>query len=152
MAAAAPEALSEDDVDLRGLSGKVGYLLRRAQIAVFAEFIEVLRELRLRPGQFAVLRLVGSNPGLTQSKVCSVLGIKRANLVTVIDELARRGLVTRAASDTDRRSNRLQLTEDGRTVLDHATQLQERHEALIGRRLGAGGYADLLRLLAKLVD
>ena len=152
MDATAPARMTEGDLDLRGLSGKVGYLLRRAQISVFAEFIAVLRELQLRPGQFAVLRLVGSNPGLTQSKVCSVLDIKRANLVKVIDELQVRGLVTRVASDIDRRANRLQLTAEGSRVLDLATALQDRHEAMIAARLPDGGYAQLLRLLAELVD
>src|SRR5450631_594012 len=143
MTATAPARVDEDDLDLRGLSGKVGYMLRRAQISVFADFIDVLRELQLRPGQFAVLRLIGSNPGLTQSKVCTVLRIKRANLVAVIDELEGRGFATRAASNTDRRSNCLQLTTEGLRVLARSTELQERHEALIGRRLGIGGYAEL---------
>jgi DNA-binding MarR family transcriptional regulator len=150
--ATATTSLENDELDLRGLSGKVGYLLRRAQISVFADFIEALRELQLRPGQFGVLRLIGSNPGLTQSRVCSALGIKRANLVAVIDELEGRGFVTRVASDTDRRSNSLQLTSEGRRALARASELQESHEATIARRLGIGGYSELLGLLAKLVD
>jgi DNA-binding MarR family transcriptional regulator len=141
----------EAELDLTGLSGKIGYLLRRAQITVFAEFTDALRELRLRPGQFAVLRLIGSNPGLSQAKVSATLGIQRANLVAVIDELEARRMLNRDASTTDRRSHCLHLTAEGRRVLIRSSELQDRHEAIIGRRLGAGGYTELLRLLSKLV-
>jgi len=134
------------------LNGNVGYMLRRAQLAVFAEFREALGELDLRPGQYAVLIVIDRNAGLTQSQVGNALGIHRANFVAVIRDLERRGLARRMASARDRRSKGLTLTAAGRRVLERAEHLQRLHERRIDRQLGPGGRERLLRLLARIVD
>ena len=59
----------------------VGYALRRAQIAVFEEFIREFEPLDLRPAQFSVLLVIHRDPGLNQSEVAARLGIQRANFV-----------------------------------------------------------------------
>ena len=127
-------------------------MLRRAQLTVFADFGETMAEVGLRPVQFAVLTVLGHNPGVTQSDVSEALNIQRANFVAVIDDLERRGLAKRTSSITDRRSNSLTLTAAGRRVLDRATELQSVQELRIARRLGPGGREQLLRLLGRLID
>ncbi len=127
-------------------------MLRQAQLAVFADFISSQRGAVARPGQFSILALIGSNPGLSQTQVCSALGIKRANLVPVIDHLESLGLVRRDASATDRRSNRLHLTPAGQRALQNALNDQAEHEARITRLLGIAGRRALLKQLAKLCE
>ena len=122
-------------------------MLRRAQLAVFADFGETFVQLNLRPGQFAALTVIDRNHGMTQSEVCAALGIQHSNFVTVIHDLERRGLVRRTSSAADRRSKALELTLAGRRVLERAAGLQRIHEARIARRLGPGGREQLLRLL-----
>jgi DNA-binding MarR family transcriptional regulator len=134
------------------LNASVGYMLRRAQLAVFADFLQSLPDVGLRSGQFAVLTVVARNPGVTQSEVCAALGIQRTNFVAVIDDLERRGLARRNSAAHDRRSNALTLTAAGRRVLARADALQRAHESRIGQRLGPGGREQLLRLLARIVE
>ena len=109
------------------LNASLGYMLRRAQLAVFADFGAALAELRLRPGQFAALMVIDCNRGVTQSEVCETLGIWRANFVAIIDDLERRGLA-------------------------RAAELQRAHETRVCGRLGPGGREQLLRLLGQLAD
>jgi DNA-binding MarR family transcriptional regulator len=136
--------------DLANLDQQVGYMLRQAQLAVFADFISSQRGAVTRPGQFSVLAVIARNPGLSQSQVCAALGIKRANLVAAIDHLESLGLVRRDASASDRRSNRLQMTPEGQRALKNALDAQADHEARITELLGIGGRRALLRQLAKL--
>jgi DNA-binding MarR family transcriptional regulator len=143
----APEA-----ADLGDLEQHVGYMLRRAQLAVFADFSAAQRGAVARPGQFSVLSVIGRNPGLSQSQLGAALGIKRANLVAVIDELESLALVLRIPSSTDRRSNRLELTRAGMRALRRSTTDQAKHEARVARVLGAAGRAALLEQLAKLCE
>jgi DNA-binding MarR family transcriptional regulator len=138
--------------DLAGLDKQVGYMLRQAQLAVFADFIASQKGTVARPGQFSILAVIDRNPGLSQSRVCAALGIKRANLVTVIDHLEFLGLVRRDTSATDRRSNRLQLTPAGHRALRSALETQALHEARITRLLGIAGRRTLLEQLAKLCE
>lgn len=134
------------------LDQHVGYMLRRAQIAVFADFIATQRGRVARPGQFSVLSVIGRNPGITQSQLCATLGIKRANLVAVIDHFEALDLARREPSKTDRRSNRLRLTDAGQRTLQLALDDQSAHEARITNLLGPAGKQALLKLLAKLCE
>jgi DNA-binding MarR family transcriptional regulator len=141
---------SQEIADLGNLEDHVGYMLRRAQLAVFADFTAAQTGSVARPGQFSVLAVIGGNAGLSQSQLCEALGIKRANLVAVIDHLEMLKLVSRQPSATDRRSNRLRLTPAGERALKKSIADQARHEARITRLLGPTGRTELLKLLAKL--
>jgi DNA-binding MarR family transcriptional regulator len=138
--------------ELGDLGQQVGYLLRRAQLAVFADFSARQRGPVVRPGEYSVLAVIGRNPGLSQSQLCAALGIKRANLVAVIDHLESLGLARRDLSASDRRSNRLQLTVAGQRALQIAVETQAKQEARITRLLGAAGRRALLKQLAKLCE
>jgi DNA-binding MarR family transcriptional regulator len=132
------------------LADYVGYALRRAQIASVAGFLEAMKEVDLRPTQFAVLTLIHANPGVRQTEVCAALGLQKANFVPLLNELQRRGLAIRKAGVPDRRSSALHLTEYGEGVLQRALELHTQWEDGIAARLGVGGRKQLLELLRKL--
>jgi DNA-binding MarR family transcriptional regulator len=134
------------------LSGYVGYALRRVQGVLFADFNDALAGLSLRPGQFAVLTLISSNPGASQSSVSAALGVQKTNFVATIADLESRGLVARRKSVSDGRSYALELTASGRRVLERAAALQEEQEARVTARLGAQGREQLLELLGRLSE
>ena len=138
-------------VDIGPLAGKVGYALRRAQLAVFDEIIAAFAELDLRPAQYSVLVLLEHAPGLKQSEVAAALGLQRANFVALFYGLQRRGLARRSPTPNDRRSYALYLTEAGAGVLARAARLEAEHEAQLDARLGPGGRQQLLKLLGQLV-
>lgn len=140
------------DIDLEPLTSFVGYAVRRAQMAVFGDFLEALRDVDLRPAQFGVLMVISRNPGLRQSDACGGLGIQKANFVPLINELESRGLVVREPSITDRRSYALHLTAEGRELLGRACDLHAEHEARLTERIGKSGRTQLLELLNRLVD
>ncbi len=139
-------------VDLGGLQNRLGYVLRHAQLWIFQDFVRTMAEHDVRPGQFSVLTVIGANPGIAQRDVARALGIERARLVLVLDELERRGLAGRAPSPTDRRSRTLFLTEKGEHLLRRLGTLADEHEARVVDRVGADGKAELLRILASFVD
>ena len=148
-----PEAnpAAGNDVRLGYLDGLLGYALRRAQLAVFQDFILKMKGFELRPAQFSVLAIIHANPGLKQSRVSEALGINRANFVALLDELEKRKLARRAPSEGDRRSNALYLTSKGETFLNDAFRhLQAQHESRLDSVLGLADKQRLLILLGKL--
>src|SRR5918999_295288 len=98
LAAATARDARAPAVDLGRLGNMIGYVLRRAQLAVFDDLIATFAELDLRPAQYSVLVLLGEHPGLKQSDVAAALGIQRANFVVLFDGLERRGLARRNAA------------------------------------------------------
>jgi DNA-binding MarR family transcriptional regulator len=139
-------------VNMGVMHGYLGYLLRRAQLLAYADFIAELAELNLSPGQFGVLTVIDTNPGLRQSEVSSALGIQKTNFVAVLNGFERRGLAVRKSAAGDRRSYALYLTPAGKTLLKRARAAQARHEARLVERLGEQGRVQLLGLLEKLTQ
>ncbi|WP_374299908.1 MarR family winged helix-turn-helix transcriptional regulator [Ferrovibrio sp.] len=138
-------------IDLGLLNGLLGYRLRRAQLAVFQDFMTTMKDYDLRPAQFSVLAIIAANPGLKQSRVSEALGINRANFVALLDELEQRKLARRAAAAGDRRSNALYLTPKGEAFLKDAYQhLLQSHEQRIETALGDTDKQLLLGLLDRL--
>ncbi len=119
--AAADEGAPGGGIDYGPLDRRLGYVLRRAQMAVFRDFFSAFEAFDIRPAQYSILTVIECNPGLKQSEVSEALGIQRTNFVAMVDELQRRGLVRRDPAPNDRRSYALVLTEtgqapDGRTA------------------------------------
>ncbi len=68
---------------------------------------------REHPTDIAALRFIADNPGAPAKAVAAYLGAAPTTATSVIDRLARAGLVDRARADDDRRSVELKLTDDG---------------------------------------
>jgi DNA-binding MarR family transcriptional regulator len=148
----APEAIDEaaGEVKLGLLDGVVGYLLRRAQIAVFEDFDRRFTALNLTPAQFSALVAIRENPGRRQSDIAAALGVQRPNFVALMDGLERRGLAERLRSGADRRANSLALTHAGLTLLDRALSAQAEQEAAIRALIGEPERRRLVETLARL--
>lgn len=129
------------------LDGLLGYRLRRAQVAVFADFAQTMADFDLTPGQFGTLALIAANPGLSQTALGTALGIDRSSVVPLIDKLERRRLVERAPHPRDRRSHALRLTEEGTALFETARAAVARHEAHIFAPLAPAERETLARLL-----
>ena len=92
-------------------------MLRRADAAVLKQVSEILSEASLAPGQFAILLMVGENPGRTQSWLAREAIRERQNIVPVIDRLESLGYLKRRRSKKDRRSLAIHITGNGKRVL-----------------------------------
>jgi DNA-binding MarR family transcriptional regulator len=143
--AAAEDAASA--IDLGPLPTLLGYVLRRAQLGVFQDFWRQFSTLDIRPAQYAVLIIIERNPGLRQSQISSALGIKRANLVTLLDTLENRGLAKRVPVESDRRSYALHLTDEGVAMMRKLKAVSDEHERRVAAKIGEDGKRELLRLL-----
>ncbi|TNE63829.1 MAG: MarR family transcriptional regulator [Alphaproteobacteria bacterium] len=143
---------SRREVDISGLEGLLGYNLRRAQMVELQRFASYFGPYDIRPVQYAILTLVDSNPGLNQSQLGEALDVKRANMVTLINELEGRGLVGRMPSARDRRSHTLELTEKGHALVGTLRDVQAKLEGDLMRQVGADNCDQLLDLLKKLRD
>ncbi len=113
------QALKVGEVDFGILNELTGYWLRWAQLNTYKNIrYFFFDEFDITPGLFGVLEVVGCNPGLTQTAVAAAIGNDRSAMVAIVDKLEKRGLIERKPSETDRRSNALFLTSEGRVFRD----------------------------------
>ena len=139
-------------IDLGSLPELIGYVLRRAQLAVFQDFFAAFAPFDIRPAQFSVLTIIERNPGLTQTKVAEALGIKRTNFVGMLDELERRGLAERRQTARDKRSYALYLTSEGTGLMRKLKPVLKAHESRMIARVGEDGRDRLVELLHEIAD
>jgi DNA-binding MarR family transcriptional regulator len=151
-AAAADNVAPQSAVDITPLPDAVGYMLRRAHLVVVKNFMTVCAELDIRPAQYGILTVIENNPGLKQIDVSLALGIKRTNMVALIDVLQKRDLVRRVTVRSDRRSYALHLTPKGKAFMSKLRARVAKHEQEVGAALGANGREQLLSHLRLLQE
>ena len=129
------------------LDCSVAYSLRRAQLSTYQDFLLAMEKYDIRPSQYAVLVLIRSNPGLTQSAVSVTLGIQKANFVSVMDRLEERGFTERRKVSGDRRSSAIFLTRAGEVFVKKLEASHAQLEAKLALRLGTRRNQQLLDML-----
>ena len=72
-----------------------------------------IRRMGLTPPQFDIVATLGNPPGMAFKELGSRTLITKGTLTGVVDRLAARGLVERAASPDDGRSTIVRLTAEG---------------------------------------
>jgi len=104
----------------------LGYHLRRAAFATWTPLVEAFAALGVNPTEATVIRFVRVNPGCTQADIGRAIGVKRTNMVTVVNGLMTKHLLERTAADG--RSHSLYLTEAGTDLLRKINRIATEHE------------------------
>lgn len=145
------DATTKDDLLLIDpLDGLVGYHLRRA-IGVFGnDFTRSLAGTNMRQVLVGVLATVHANPGVRQGAAGEMLGIQRANMASLVNEMVELGVVDRKVADDDRRAFALNVTPTGEKVLADCLDRIDRHEARLLVDLSASERETLLDLLRRI--
>jgi DNA-binding MarR family transcriptional regulator len=107
-------------VDFRGPDGRLGYLLRQAQHALWIALEAELAPLGITASQFGVLRLVELRPGATGADLAhdSMYSPQSTHQMLVTVEAA--GLIERRRDASDRRLRRVYVTRAGAETLGEA--------------------------------
>jgi DNA-binding MarR family transcriptional regulator len=142
-----PERTNKPVVEYGELNERIGYLLRRAQLAVFSDFFQTFSDFGISPAQYSILTVIDRNPGLSQTEVADALGIRKTNFVAVIKDLEKRGPVLRTAMPTDKRSYALTLSPYGTSLLAKLHAAAQDHENRVRALFGPERYAALMEPL-----
>lgn len=128
------------------------HLLHRAlQLALDIYTVET-GPVSLTQRQYAVLSAVSAQAGLTQTDLVRATGIDRSTLADMAARLIAKGYLVRERSASDARANAVNLTDEGRTVLEAARPRVEAADQRILEMLGTKKrepFVDALRRLAK---
>lgn len=141
-----------DGIDYGPLADWIGFHLRMAQIASFQAFAREVGEVDLPPGRFALLTLIGRNPGISQTVLSRAAGRDKSTLTPALRDLKRRGLIERQRLASDRRSYHLTLTSAGQAMLKRLAECAARHDRNLDRIVGKRDKPRLLRLLRKIMS
>ncbi|PAU75021.1 MarR family transcriptional regulator [Halomonas salipaludis] len=143
---------AHNGIDYSMLQSRIGYMLRRAQMAYFDIFAEACAKEGITPGLFGILAIVYRNPGLTQTAVSSALDVDRSAMVAAIDKLEEMEVMERRKSQNDRRSYALYLTDKGKAFTDRLNRTVIERESDFEHFLNEDDREWLLKILDRIVQ
>jgi DNA-binding MarR family transcriptional regulator len=137
------------DVSTVGVFGRISRIDRHKTNALRA----VYRRHGCDAGEYdvlAALRRAGPPHSLTPTALARTVLVNTATMTERLTRLQRRGLIRRVHSERDRRSVTVQLTKEGRDIIDKAAEDLLATEARLLEALTDSDRRTLARLLTKL--
>ena len=132
------------------LEALLGYNTRRAALHIIGAFMQNMADFDLRPAEFSVLSLIRHNPGITSRQLCAALNILPPNLVVILKQFEKRGLIARKPHPTEGRAIGLSLTDKGDTLVAAAEEVSASSDLSATQSLTAAERKTLTRLLQKI--
>jgi DNA-binding MarR family transcriptional regulator len=128
----------------------LGYNTSRASHTLVSHFIRGVGSFDLRTVDFSVLSVIGHRPGVTSRQLCQQLNVLPPNMVVLLRDLDKRGLIERQPHPTDRRAMGLLLSASGKALMKKAEKAASAADLLGSTRLSAAERKTLVRLLQKI--
>lgn len=135
-----------------GTDGHIGYLLRRAQIAVRNRIERTLADLGVTHPQFLVLTMVNAYEGLSSADVARLSLLTPQTVNVIVQNLERDGLVERTPDPVHGRILRLSLSKEAVPLLKRCRGRVNRIEARMLAGLSSAEERTVRRWLAGLAD
>ncbi|MFI7038302.1 MarR family winged helix-turn-helix transcriptional regulator [Microbispora rosea] len=115
--------------------------------ALMAAETPILREHGLSMWAYAVLLRLDERPMRTQAALAESIGADKTRIISVLDDLQRRGLIERSPDPADRRVRLLSITPEGRRLRDAAQAGIRRMEERLLSRLSDDDKEAFVRVL-----
>jgi DNA-binding MarR family transcriptional regulator len=96
------------------LHDSLGFILNKVNGKLKNEFFQQLKEYGITPEQWAVLNFLWEEEGVTPKELADLTFKDKPNTNRIIDNLQKRGLITRSPHPTDGRSFQIFLTDAGK--------------------------------------
>jgi DNA-binding MarR family transcriptional regulator len=117
-----------------------------------ARVAEALAPLGLKPKHVALIGALQLRPTSSQQELARALRVAPSLLVLLADQLEQQAIIERVRDDTDRRRQRLELTEHGWATLARCVDLVSDLDAELTAGLTTTDRTALARILRKLAD
>ena len=149
-----PAEANEDSLIMSRMPlwARPGYLVRRLHQIHYALFFEECAAFDITPVQYGLLTTLAQNPDMDQNSLGPDLGIDRTNVADVLNRLAKRGLVARERSRTDRRMVLWRLTPEGEKITAEMYEAMQRAQLKLMEPLRPEERNAFVTMLMRLVD
>jgi DNA-binding MarR family transcriptional regulator len=132
------------------LQGDLSFLLARANALSLAAGNAALAAHGLKARSYSVLAVAVEGTRPTQREIAAFLRLDPSQVVSLVDDLQRRGLVERRPDPADRRANVVIATDEGRTLHAAASAAARGAEAVQHAALSDEERAQLAALLRRI--
>lgn len=147
-----PKADPRRSLNLTAVSETPGFMIRLLQLQFFEAFYGRFAELGISPADYAALQVLRDNPGIGSSELAAVLRLQLPNLIKILNDFERKGLMRRSRSREDGRAVELMLTAAGEKLMAKAVALTRAYHQDMLAPLTKAEQRQFLQLLNRLVE
>jgi DNA-binding MarR family transcriptional regulator len=126
-----------------------GFVINKLAHAMGVELERQLKAYDVTPSQWSLLAVFWSREGVSQVELQEILRVEGATITGLIQRMMRQGLVRRQSDPTDKRVQRVYLTERGRALEKVLIPLAEEVNAQALSGFSPDEQAFFLRLLIR---
>ena len=102
-------------------------------------------------GEMFVLRFLHQHGQTTPGNLSKALQVSTARTAAILNNLEKKGFITRTASSIDRRKSDICITQHGIAILEHGLAMIEQRVAKILEALGEKDSRELIRILNRMI-
>ena len=102
--------------DQFGPDKSLGYLIRDVHLAFARELVRALEPYEVSGAQWAALRVLWEDQGLTQVQLADRMRTEKAALTAVLNSLEQKGYIARSRDQVDKRKSNIYLTRAGQEL------------------------------------
>lgn len=139
----------EDKLVAASITNDMGFLLAKLHTAGSVLNNRALAAFDLKERSYSVLILANSGLEPTQRELADFLSLDPSQIVALVDDLEKRGLVVRAPGKLDRRAKTVTASPDGAELLQQARKAATRAETEALQQLSTDEVATMKALLRK---
>jgi DNA-binding MarR family transcriptional regulator len=133
------------------LEAHLGYWLRFVSNQVSHAFDLKLAERGVSVAEWVVLRQLFDCETMAPSMLAERIGMTRGAISKLVDRLEAKALVTRTASDEDRRYQALAVTAKGRALVPKLAALADQNDAAFFAHIGSAEQERLKSIMREIV-
>jgi DNA-binding MarR family transcriptional regulator len=126
-----------------------GHVFRRCRQFSAASFDETVGPLGITPPQFPALYAIAIQPGMEQQEIARAIFYDAATTSGILSRLMKIGAIQRVASGRSARGMSIQLTPQGRGLLQGILPMVWQHQVRLLGRLSLNEKPAFLRLMSK---
>lgn len=134
------------------MSGTATWLISRANARAHSVLTDAFSKEGVRGYDFRILAALDQHGPASQADLGRFTGIDRSDVVVTLNALEAAGHATRSPDSADRRRNVVAITPSGRAILERLDAVLARVQDVVLEPLNPTERANLVQLLAKLID
>lgn len=134
------------------IQDSLGYLLAAASRLTSKEFNKTLKDYNITAPQWSVLNFLQQEGGFPQTQIGEQLHWDKATIGDIVENLLKKGLVTRTVSPQDRRAYRVCITPAGEAIIFKVLDIEARINADTCRGMSQEEAVLLHRLLKQAIE
>lgn len=142
----------EESISWQRDEGPIGRLVKTGYITLRRELEQLLRSSGLSQTQWSALGIIRHYPGITSSQLEHILMIERPSVTSLMNGMAKKGLIVRKDHPEDGRYKQIFLTDAGMKVEEETRQYAFEVEQYVKQGMTEAEFETLRVLLIKMVD